>query len=55
MSEEEYKDFILSKDNSIKNGVVKIYDSLGKEIRYLNFSSADILEWDGKNKNGKDI
>ena len=47
--------FILSKDNSIKNGVVKIYDSLGKEIRYLNFSSADILEWDGKNKNGKEI
>ena len=47
--------FILSKDNSIKNGVVKIYDSLGKEIRYLNFSSANILEWDGKNKNGKEI
>lgn len=50
----EVINFVFEKNNLIQNGVIKIYDSLGKEIRVFNFSNKNQIEWDGKNNNGKE-
>ena len=47
--------FVFEKNSSVKNGVIKIYDSLGKEILDLNFSNENKLKWNGKNGVGKDV
>lgn len=47
--------FVFEKNISVKNGVIKIYDSLGKEIQVLNFSNKNKIEWDGKNGVGKNV
>lgn len=47
--------FVFEKNNSTKNGDIKIYDSLGKEIRVFNFSNQNKIAWDGKNGNGKEV
>jgi hypothetical protein len=47
--------FVFEKNNSIKNGTIKIYDALGKEIRIFNFSNQNKVAWDGKNGNGKEV
>ncbi len=51
----ESVNFVFKKNNLVKNGVIKIYDSLGKEIQVLNFSNKNKMEWDGKNGVGKNV
>jgi hypothetical protein len=47
--------FVFEKNNSIENGTIKIYDSLGKEIRIFNFSNKNKVAWNGKNGNGNEV
>lgn len=51
----ESVNFVFEKYNSNKSGTIKIYDSLGKEIRVLKFSNKNKLDWDGKNEAGKGV
>ncbi len=47
--------FVFEKNNSTHNGTIKIYDSLGKEIRVFSFYNQSKIEWDGKNGVGKNV
>ncbi len=48
-------EFVFEKNNLSKDAEIKIFDALGKEVRVLDFSNKNKIQWDGKNQNGTEL